>query len=89
VGIEPESISRIENGLIAPTLVRLRQFALAYDCSLESLIAKASDSLPDMARRIATELDGLPRADQIHVAEQAVQTARYLQELRTEKKGPS
>jgi transcriptional regulator with XRE-family HTH domain len=70
VGIEPESISRIENGLIAPTLVRLRQFALAYDCSLESLIAKASDSLP-------------------HVAEQAVQTARYLQELRTEKKGPS
>ena len=38
IGIEPETVSRIETGAIAPSLVRLRQFARVYDCSLQGLL---------------------------------------------------
>ena len=82
IGIEPETVSRIETGAIAPSLVRLRQFARVYDCSLQGLLGRTSDGLPDLALQIARELDGLPPTDQRHVAEQALATARYLQALR-------
>lgn len=82
IGVEPETVSRIENGGIAPSLVRLRQFAHVYGCSLQGLLGRTSDRLPDLAQRIASELDGLPARDQLHVAEQALATARYLQGLR-------
>lgn len=82
IGIEPETVSRIETGVIAPSLVRLRQFARVYGCSLQGLLGRSSDSLPDLALRIARELDGLPPTDQRHVAEQALAAARYLQALR-------
>ena len=79
IGIEPETVSRIENGVIAPSLVRLRQFSRVYGCSIESLLTRTADTLPDLVRRIASELDGLPATDQVYVAEQALATARYLQ----------
>lgn len=82
IGIEPETVSRIETGVIAPTLIRLRQFAKVYGCSLQELLGRTSDTLPDLAQRIAAELHPLPPIDQRHVAEQAVATARYLQALR-------
>lgn len=82
IGIEPETVSRIETGVIAPTLIRLRQFAKVYGCSLQGLLGRTSDTLPDLAQRIAVELHPLPPTDQRHVAEQAVATARYLQALR-------
>jgi transcriptional regulator with XRE-family HTH domain len=82
IGIEPETVSRIETGVIAPTLIRLRQFAKVYGCSLQGLLGRTSDTLPDLAQRIAVELNPLPPTDQRHVAEQAVATARYLQALR-------
>jgi len=82
MGVEPETVSRIENGVIAPTLVRLRQFANIYGCSLEALLTQVSDTLPDLLRGIALELDGLPARDQVHVAGQALATAKYLQGLR-------
>ena len=82
LGIEPETVSRIENGVIAPSLVRLRQFARVYGRSVEGLLSRTSDTLPALARRIALELEGLPSNDQRHIAEQALAAARYLQVLR-------
>ena len=82
IGIEPETVSRIETGVISPTLIRLRQFAKVYGCSLQGLLGRTSDTLPDLAQRIAVELDPLPPTDQRHVAGQAMATARYLQALR-------
>ena len=82
LGIEPESVSRIENGVIAPTLARLRQFSRAYGCSLAAIVGQASDQLPDIVRRIGKELEGLPDSDRVFVAEQAVATARHLKVFR-------
>lgn len=85
MGIEPESVSRIENGVIAPTLARLRQFAAVYGCSLEAIVGRASDQLPDVAKRLAHELDGLPDADRVFVVEQAISAARHIKASRQRK----
>ena len=82
VGIEPESVSRIENGVIAPTLARLRQFAIIYSCSLEVIVAQASDQASDIAKKLAGELQDLPEADRTFVADQAILIARHIKSCR-------
>lgn len=85
MGIEPETVSRMENGVIAPTLARLRQFSTVYGCSLEAIVGQASDQLPDVAKRLAEELEGLPDADRVFVVEQAVAAARHIKASRVRK----
>lgn len=79
VGIQPESVSRIENGQIAPTLMRLQQFASIYDCSITALVSEASAHPTDLALRIARELGELNEIDRQFVASQAVALAWHLQ----------
>jgi Predicted transcriptional regulators len=81
VGVEPESISRIENGVIAPTLTRLRQFAIIYSCSLTSIIGETSDQLSDIALKLTKEFEGLTESDRVFVANQAIATARHIKTL--------
>jgi transcriptional regulator with XRE-family HTH domain len=81
VGIEPESISRIENGVIAPTLARLRQFATIYSCSLTSIVGETSDQVSDIALKLTKELEGLTESDRVFVANQAITTARHIKVL--------
>lgn len=69
--VEPESISRMEGGVIVPTLQRLRQFAQLYGCSMESLVSKTSDQPSDIARWLEQELLALEDVDRIFVLEQA------------------
>jgi transcriptional regulator with XRE-family HTH domain len=78
VGIQPESVSRIENGQIAPTLLRLRQFSALYGCSITSLISEASEHPTDLALRIARELGELGEIDRQFVASQTVALAWHL-----------
>jgi len=78
IGIQPESVSRIENGVIVPTLLRLRQFSRIYDCSLARLLESASDQPADLAARIAQELDGLDESDRRFVASQLSALTRHL-----------
>jgi transcriptional regulator with XRE-family HTH domain len=78
VGIQPESVSRIEHGLIAPTLFRLRQFSALYGCSITALISEASEHPSDLALRIARELSELGEIDRQFVASQAVALAWHL-----------
>lgn len=82
IGIEPESVSRMENGVISPTLTRLRQFASLYQCSLESIIGEASDLPSDLNKRLSAELEELPESDRVFVTEQAIGIARYIKALR-------
>ncbi|WP_321868109.1 helix-turn-helix domain-containing protein [Paraburkholderia tropica] len=59
LGLEKETISRIETGAISPTLHRLGQFARLYGCPVAAFFAEADDS----AHRIAALLDGLDAED--------------------------
>lgn len=55
VGIEQESMSRIETGMITPSLSRLFSLADALDCSIETLLRPASSRKQDQS----LELEGL------------------------------
>jgi transcriptional regulator with XRE-family HTH domain len=89
VGIEPESISRIENGVIAPTLTRLRQFAIIYSCSLASIVGETSDQVSDIALKLTKELEGLTESDRVFVANQAITTARHIKTLASKSSRPA
>ena len=82
IGVEPESVSRIESGKISPTLQRLRQLAGVYGCSLEALIGRASDQTPDIAKRLAEQLEDLSDADRAFVAQQTEQLIGHIKASR-------
>lgn len=88
VGIQPESVSRIENGLIAPTLLRLQQFATLYDCSITSLVSEASGHPSDLALRIAREISELSETDRQFVTSQVVALAWHLRSVEREPEHP-
>jgi transcriptional regulator with XRE-family HTH domain len=65
VGIEQESMSRIETGSITPSLNRLFSLADALDCTVESLLSPASRRKPDQSlllEKLLGELDEAERA---------------------------
>lgn len=78
IGIQPESVSRIETGVIVPTLLRLRQFSRVYRCSLVALLETASVQPSDLAIRMTEDLDGLDESDRRFVATQVRALAHHL-----------
>lgn len=87
VGIQPESVSRIENGTIVPTLLRLRQFSRVYDCGLADLLERASNHPGDLAMRIAHEISELDERDRRFVTSQLSALIRHLREADGEAPG--
>lgn len=64
MNVETETISRIENGVISPTLVRLEQIADLLNCSISSFfIMEGSNNVRDWADSIAECLQELPTKD--------------------------
>ncbi len=63
VGIEQESMSRIETGIITTSLSRLLSLADALDCSLETLLRPASNRQQDQSLVMEGLLDGLDEAE--------------------------
>jgi len=63
VGIEQESMSRIETGMITPSLSRLISLADALDCPIESLLRPASHRKQDQSLVMAGLLEGLDDAE--------------------------
>lgn len=61
--VETETISRIENGAISPTLVRLEQLAGLLDCSISSFFLPEGDNVRDLADSIAECLQELSTRD--------------------------
>lgn len=59
VGIEQESMSRIETGMITPSLSRLLSLADALDCSIEALLRPASNRKQDQSLVMEGLLEGL------------------------------
>jgi transcriptional regulator with XRE-family HTH domain len=63
VGIEQESMSRIETGMITPSLSRLISLADALDCSIETLLRPASNRKQDQSLVMDRLLEGLDDAE--------------------------
>jgi len=59
VGLEKESVSRIESGKIAPSLSRLATFCDALNLSFEELLTAVSPHPSDEAKALIESLQGL------------------------------
>ncbi|WP_242538582.1 helix-turn-helix domain-containing protein [Trinickia acidisoli] len=85
LGLEKETVSRIETGAIAPTLFRLSQFAELFGCPLSALFGEyRGRSLEDSAD-VAAALADLPedaRRAALRVVSEFAAVAREREELR-------
>lgn len=57
--IEKETVSRIETGVISPTLARLAQLAKFLDCEISDLLKTGSPELADQALSLAKRMENL------------------------------
>jgi transcriptional regulator with XRE-family HTH domain len=85
LGLEKETVSRIETGTITPTLHRLSQFAELFGCPLSALFGEyRGRSLEDSAE-VAAALADLPedaRRAALRVVSEFASVARDREELR-------
>ncbi|TGG95934.1 XRE family transcriptional regulator [Natronospirillum operosum] len=64
MGIEKETVSRIENGAISPTLQRLKQFAEILDCSLSDLFRTEDDRSVALSQDLTEAIRSLSPEEQ-------------------------
>ncbi|MFZ6755970.1 helix-turn-helix domain-containing protein [Undibacterium sp. Ji50W] len=57
--VEKETISRMETGVISPTLARLAQIAKFLDCDVSDLLKNSSPELSDYASSLARRMENL------------------------------
>lgn len=84
LGLEKETVSRIETGAISPTLHRLAQFARLYGCSIASFFAGSDADLGADASKLAALLDGVDadcRARILRMVEEMADQCRRVQLL--------
>lgn len=60
LGIETETVSRLETGAIAATLGRLEQFAAIFDCPVVSFFQDVTEDADGLAGTLAEFLKPLP-----------------------------
>lgn len=63
LGLEKETVSRIENGVISPTLHRLSQFAKLFNCPVSALLGEYRGKPIEDAAELAETMAGLPPED--------------------------
>lgn len=63
LGIGNEAISRIERGVVIPTIPRLFELADLFNCRIETLLNDASDRIQDQSEVLTDLLDQLDPAD--------------------------
>ena len=79
LNIGPEAVSRMERGIVIPSLVRLVEFAELFGCPVETFFNKATGLTGDNAAAIAGLLGPLKRADRQFVLELIEKTCGHLQ----------
>lgn len=67
LGIGIEAVSRIERGVVLPTVVRLGEFADVFQCSIADLVTEISSRATDQASYIEGLLSKLARDDRIMI----------------------
>ena len=83
-----EAVSRMERGVVAPTLGRLFEFADLYGCRVDELLLEASDRDADQAAAIARQIAGLSPADRQLVAGIVGQLSTHLSKRPADKRKP-
>ncbi|HEY0294452.1 MAG TPA: helix-turn-helix transcriptional regulator [Bordetella sp.] len=63
LGIGVEAVSRIERGVVLPTVARLGEFADIFECNIADLVTETSSRVTDQASHLAGLLSRLGSAD--------------------------
>lgn len=64
IGLSKQTISRMENGVIAPTIFRLRDISTALGCTMGELLDQTVLSGSDYSKAIIRLVDSLPETKQ-------------------------
>lgn len=78
IGVEPETISRMETGVISPSLKRLCQLAQVLDCPVEAMMGAASRQPHALLSRLGEQLSVLSDRDRGFVIRQSLALAQWL-----------
>ena len=84
--IGTEAVSRIERGVVDPSVSRLYSLAVILGCGVGDLVVPPSDLESDQARVMARVLADLLPGDRGHVLDLARLEAGYLRERSTDSK---
>jgi transcriptional regulator with XRE-family HTH domain len=80
LGMEKETVSRIETGVIAPTLHRLAQFSDFFGCPITALFGDYRGKAAEDAAELAEILAGLSDEERRSILRGAAETARILRD---------
>lgn len=78
VGVETETISRLERGLALPSLLKLEELACSLETSVTELIGGSSTLASDQARQLEQVLEGLNESDRGFILEIARRQREHL-----------
>lgn len=78
LAVGPEAISRMERGVVIPSLPRLVEFAELFGCPVESLLKRGSHRSQDHALLIQEMMESLDESDRTFVLGVVDQTCRHL-----------
>lgn len=69
LGIGNEAVSRMERGLVMPTVARLVELAEIFDCDIADLLTEVSSRSSDQAKHLARLLAGVGARDREMIVE--------------------
>ena len=78
LGIGPEAISRIERGVVLPSIARLVDFAELFSCPVERFVKRGSDLATDHASLIQELIGPLKKGDRQFVVDLVERTCAHL-----------
>tara|TARA_R110000851_G_scaffold315514_1_gene478027 strand:- start:12121 stop:12462 length:342 start_codon:yes stop_codon:yes gene_type:complete len=74
-----EAVSRIERGIVLPTVVRLIEFAEVFQCNVTDLMTQTSSRPKDQAQHVERLLSKLAQEDRIMILELVERLATRLE----------
>ncbi len=78
LGIGNEAVSRIERGIVEPSVVRMIQLAEIFNCPVASFFEESSQRVDDLMGGLAKQLVQLEEKDRLFVIEMARETIAHL-----------
>lgn len=78
LGIGTEAVSRMERGLVMPTVARLAELADIFECNVADLLTLASNRANDQALHLSRTLSKLSTSDRALIVEMVEQLATRL-----------
>lgn len=69
LGIGVEAVSRIERGVVLPTILRLGELADIFECNIADLVTESSSRVTDQTNHITRLLGRLGNTDRAMVLE--------------------